>query len=500
MHIEGESLLSNSLLNLKFFSMASALICLSGCVLFEEASNHNYQHKKVASALYGPEQRPAPHPNREPTQPVSEPLKPVGLRLIGTEQLPIDLSTTIRLASTENLDVAFAKARVEETKGESDAAKLNLLPTLSGHQLYRHTTGTLQGTFGNLESPTFDTVNPEGVFRLSLNPGQAMFEALAAHRNFQATTFAADRVAQNTLLSSIQQYFDLLKAVSGINIAEQAVTESKEFLRVTEIREKQGTVLTVEVFRTQAKLQAEKQALLSAQNEFRQASIRLAITLNLDPKITLFPTDTAVRQLNLVNPSLTLHQLLDIALAKRPEVEESHQRMASATAAKKAAVWNALGPEVALEGAFGGIGKTFGNVDERTSVSGFVGWTLSGSAFGRIKSASARISESQITQEILQNIIESEVIKAYEEILLTQEQIETAKKGLLAAEKSFELSQTNLKLGTGITLEVLQALEAVTDARTRLVEAIVEYNKAQVRLLNALGELSADTIISTLNL
>jgi outer membrane protein TolC len=343
-------------------------------------------------------------------------------------------------------------------------------------------------------------VNPEGVFRLSLNPGQAMFEALAAHRNFQATTFAADRVAQNTLLSSIQQYFDLLKAMSGINIAEQAVTESKEFLRVTEIREKQGTVLKVEVFRTQAKLQAEKQSLLSAQNEFRQASIRLAITLNLDPKITLFPTDTAVRQLNLVNPSLTLHQLLDIALAKRPEVEESHQRAASATAAKKAAVWNALGPEVALEGAFGGIGKTFGNVDERTSVSGFVGWTLSGSAFGRIKSASARISESQITQEIVQNIIESEVIKAYEETLLTQEQIETAKKGLNAAEKSFELSQTNLKLGTGITLEVLQALEAVTDARTRLVEAVVEYNKAQVRLLNALGELSADTIISTLNL
>ena len=423
MHIEGESLRFNSLLNLKFFSVASTLICFSGCVLFEEASNRNYQHKKVASALYGPEQRPAPHPNREPTQPVSEPLKPVGLRLIGTEQLPIDLPTTIRLASTENLDIAFAKARVEETKGESDAAKLNLLPTLSGHQLYRHTTGTLQGTFGNLESPTFDTVNPEGVFRLSLNPGQAMFEALAAHRNFQATTFAADRVAQNT-----------------------------------------------------------------------------AITLNLDPKITLFPTDTAVRQLNLVNPSLTLLQLLDIALAKRPEVEESHQRVASATAAKKAAVWNALGPEVALEGTFGGIGKTFGNVDERTSVSGFVGWTLSGSAFGRIKSASARISESQITQEILQNIIESEVIKAYEEILLTQEQIETAKKGLLAAEKSFELSQTNLKLGTGITLEVLQALEAVTDARTRLVEAIVEYNKAQVRLLNALGELSADTIISTLNL
>ncbi|MBI5755326.1 MAG: TolC family protein, partial [Nitrospirae bacterium] len=220
--------------------------------------------------------------------------------------MPIDLSTTLRLASTENLDIAFAKARVEETKGESDAAKLNLLPTLSGHQLYRHTTGTLQGTFGNLESPTFDTVNPEGVFRLSLNPGQAMFEALAAHRNFQATTFAADRVAQNTLLSSIQQYFDLLKAVSGINIAEQAVTESKEFLRVTEIREKQGTVLKVEVFRTQAKLQAEKQLLLSAQNEFRQASIRLAITLNLDPKITLFPTDSAVRQLNLVNPSLPL--------------------------------------------------------------------------------------------------------------------------------------------------------------------------------------------------
>lgn len=206
-------------------------------------------------------------------------IKPVELRLIDTERLPIDLPTTLRLATAENLDIALAQARVQEAKGESDAAKLNLLPTLSGSQLYRHTSGTLQGTFGSIERPTFDTVNPEGVLKLSLNPGQAMFDALAAHRTFQATTANAAQVTQDTLLTAAKQYFDLVKAQSRINIAEQAIAESKEFLRITEVLEKQGAGLKVEVYRAEAKLQSDTQRLLSAQNEFRQASINLALTL-----------------------------------------------------------------------------------------------------------------------------------------------------------------------------------------------------------------------------
>lgn len=191
---------------------------------------------------------------------------------------------------------------------------------------------------------------------------------------------------------------------------------------------------------------------------------------------------------------MTLSQLADIALENHPEVQEAYQRVASANAAKKAALWDAFGPEVTMEGTLGGIGKTFSTVDDRSTVSGFVGWTLSGSAFGKIKSASARVSANQITQEIVQELVKSKVIKAHEEILLTQEQVITAKKELTAAEQALNLSQTNLRLGTAITLEVLQAIEALTSARTGLAEAITEYNKAQARLLNALGEVSIEAI------
>lgn len=488
---------------LKPFSMAIPL-CISSCILFEDLSNYNYryqnsQYGKAMTGVYTPAQSTLPSFQwqsglKSPTA-VSAPLKPAELRLINTEKLPIDLPTTLRLASAENLDIALAEASVQEAEGESDAARLNLLPTLSGSHLYRHSSGTLQATFGEIASPTFSTVNPEGVLRLSLNPGQAMYDALAAHRTFQATVSVADRVSQNTLLTATEQYFDLIKALSKVNIAEQAVTESKEFLRITEVLEKQGAGLKVDVYRAQAKLQGDIQALLSAQNEFRQASINLALTLHLDPGITLFPTDTAVRQITMVNPSLTLSQLVDIALAKRPEVLGSQQRVASAIAAKKAALWNAFGPAVVMEGSFGGIGKTFSTVDERSIVSGLLQWTLSGSTFGRIKSASARVSANQIGQEIVYDLVKSEVVKAQEEVMLTQEQIVAAEKELTAAEQSLKLSQASLKLGTAITLEVLQALEALTGARTRLVEAIIEYNKSQTRLLNSLGELSVDTLI-----
>ncbi len=47
-------------------------------------------------------------------------------------------------------------------------------------------------------------------------------------------------------------------------------------------------------------------------------------------------------------------------------------------------------------------------------------------------------------------------------------------------------------------LEVLEAQEMLTTARTALVSAVVQYNKAQAGLLRATGELSVSALAATL--
>jgi outer membrane protein TolC len=67
--------------------------------------------------------------------------------------------------------------------------------------------------------------------------------------------------------------------------------------------------------------------------------------------------------------------------------------------------------------------------------------------------------------------------------------------GLSAAEAALDLNQTRYRAGKGIELEVLDANAALTDARYSLVAAIIGYNAAQIRLLQALGLVSAERLI-----
>jgi len=49
------------------------------------------------------------------------------------------------------------------------------------------------------------------------------------------------------------------------------------------------------------------------------------------------------------------------------------------------------------------------------------------------------------------------------------------------------LTQQDLRTGTGLTIDVLQAENAAEKARLRRATAMVRYNQAQINLLAALG-------------
>jgi hypothetical protein len=66
---------------------------------------------------------------------------------------------------------------------------------------------------------------------------------------------------------------------------------------------------------------------------------------------------------------------------------------------------------------------------------------------------------------------------------------------LAAADEALRLTQANLQAGTMTTLDVLQAQDALTQARLRRAETVVRYNQAQVNLLAALGLLDETLLV-----
>jgi outer membrane protein TolC len=73
--------------------------------------------------------------------------------------------------------------------------------------------------------------------------------------------------------------------------------------------------------------------------------------------------------------------------------------------------------------------------------------------------------------------------------------VESARQGVAAAQSAFELSHDRFQGGVGLELEVLDAQAAIQKARTDLNAAIAGSNQAEVRLLQALGTLTATSLL-----
>jgi len=428
---------------------------------------------------------------------VSVPLKPIELRLIRLgEKLPIDLSTALRLATANNLEIQEARARVREAHGEKNQALAAFLPTTSYSFTARKIDGRIQASFGELGNHTFSTLNPAGVLSLTVDPGKALFDALAAYKLLNAATQQEEGITQQTLLRVAVRYFDLEQAQARVAIAEQAVAASQELVRLSRDRESVGTGLKVDVLRAEARLAEDQGRLSQAQKEFREASVNLALTLTLDPSVTLFPIESVVKQLTAIPLTTPLDDLLSRASVQRPEVKELSLRTGATEDQRKALWWKALGPKVIGSVEESAIGRSF-DLGNRQIYSGVLGWTLSPSSIGEIQAATARLEQAKIQAERVFETVKAEVIHARETVLTAQEQIEAAYRGVQAAEASLTLSQVRFEGGVGLALEVLQAQEALTTARTALVSAIAQYNKEEAGLLRAIGEMAVTALGGT---
>lgn len=432
------------------------------------------------------------------SQKVFAPLDKIELRLIGKEQLPINLLTAVRIASVSNLEIAEAKMKVAEAIGNSNAATGGMFPSFSLFFGLGQTDGRVQGSFGVLRDVNFNTLNPGLIASYSLNPGNAIFNILAAHSTVDATKNDESNITQDVLLSVVEGYYDLLEAQGKVNIGEKAVSESMTLVKIAEILEKQGIGAGADVERAKAELAKQEQDLVRAQQQFRGNSADLALILKLDPSVTLFPTDNNIRKIQLVDKKSSLDDMIDSSLKNHPEISSAYNQRKAAGAKVSGAWLNALGPEILLAAEFGGIGDEFGNIGKREIYQGTVGITIAPSSYGKIKAARAKLRRAEIETERVKDSLITEIVKAFDDVISAEEEITFSLNQREAAEESLRLSQVRFKRGLGLAIEVIQAEDALSSARLNFIRSITEYNKSEIRLLNAIGEISAQNLIGAI--
>jgi multidrug efflux system outer membrane protein len=415
------------------------------------------------------------------------------------ELLAIDLSTVVSVAAAQNIDIRQARQRVRAAEGRYESSLGAIFPVFAPSLSYEDVEGSVRAVNGPVVPADFNSFAPVALVQWVINPGKVVSDIIAARKRLLASEQQEQFVVMETIRASAVQYYDLMLAQAKLSLANRAVAEAEELLRITRVRLNAGAGLPADDLRAQAALAGRQQDLALALNAFYQASVALAVTLHLDSAVTLVPKPDEIAPVTLVREDLTLDQCLGLALEWRTDLQGVRSLIAAAAAETAGATWGALAPQVQAGYQYGGIsshipGQTFG-IHEQKRFAASAGWALGLSTFGQVKTANAGERQARLEAERQLDQVRAQVVRATEDSRTNKKILPMARQQLAAAEEALRLTQANLQAGTMLTLDVLQAEDAVNEARLRYAQAVARYNQSQLNLLEGLGLLDVNSVI-----
>jgi outer membrane protein TolC len=469
--------------------------------------------------------------------------------------LPINLGTALRLATTNNLDIAQAGEVVTRSQLDLERARLQFVPTMNLGSTYVDHEGTIQKTEGNIIQANRDSLFAGGGPSLTLSLADALFAPLVAAQTRAATQAGLQRVRNDTLLAVAETYFAMLRArrrLARVDATLDFLTSdrpspvragSKGLLLVVQAMQEAGIAeaLKAEVHRVQVEVLRRQDERSAALQDFRIAVAELARLLRLDPASPLWPIEDYRVPLELPGPWYEQPQddLVRLALNNRPELAESQALVQAAVERTRNARYRPFLPNVSLNygwGDFGGgpdlnppivVPATKTTPEKVITQPGFgpsgrithfspredfdvtLMWRLQNMGLGNyteIRDQEAQTRQARLRQIQIQDRIATEVVQTLELIRSWEERVATTRSAMFDKDGRptgpvFEAIRLNFErvreVKTTRPLEVLDSLRGLSDLLDAYGQAITDYERARFRMWIVLG-LPVEEIIGRL--
>jgi len=408
---------------------------------------------------------------------------------------PIDLPATLRLAGARNLDIQIARERLNEAEANRRSAVEQFFPWISPGVGYHRRDGVAQSVpSGVISDAHYQSYYPGVTLTAQIGLGDAIYNSLAAKQLVKVSDEALETQRQDSILSAVQGYFDLVKAKALVGVVSEAIQISHDYEQELHVAVASGVAFRGDELRVQTQTEQYRIALEQALERQRVAGVNLAEVLHLDSRVALVPQDTGLVPLTIVSTNAVVNQLVEQALRLRPELKQSQATMAAGRVAKYGAVYGPLIPSVGAQVFGGGLG---GGPDSGPGNFGAVGdytvgmsWRIGpGGLFdsGRINASKARLAAAQLPDTRLKDTIVGQVVASLARVTSTAAQSKLAERNLATSTETLRLTQQRKQYGVGVVLEDIQAQQALTQARSDYITALAEYNKAQHVLNRAIG-------------
>jgi outer membrane protein TolC len=315
-------------------------------------------------------------------------------------------------------------------------------------------------------------------------------------RNSRKVTDASFRWQVIATVAQIQNiYWDLVNAYEDLKVQQTAVEFAQTTLTDNKKQVDLGNLAPIEVFSAQSALASAKRKLIGSQIALRlqQLYTKNAIARNFsDPALMtaeVIPTDTLVLSNEPVPPE---EELVNYALAHRPDLQESELNLRNYEITNKAAK-NALLPTLDLVGYYGssGLAQTYGDaftaLVNRTGPDRGAYVSLSIPIRNRSAQADQVRSELEYRQNQLnfqqqKNQINLQVRNAAFALEEARAGVEEARAALDYAQRSLDAEQKKYGLGVSTSYQVLQQQSTFSQKASDYVAALSTYEKDRVAL------------------
>jgi outer membrane protein len=395
----------------------------------------------------------------------------------------LNLQQAILIALKYHPSIAAATGTVRANESRIGQARSNYYPQVNWQTNYSRSSPFASATtrFG---SGIYDQYSSN--LNLTQNIydfGKTSSQVEIANLNTNASEQDLDNTRSQVVLGVKQTYYGLLQALKNRDVALETVRQFQDHLDQALGFFEVGVKPKFDVTKAEVDLSNAKLALIRSENTVRIARVNLnnAIGVPAAPEFTL--------ENNLIYEryEIRFEEALKQAYENRPDLRSLMLREASANQSIELAKTGNY-PYVTGSASWGYGGNEFPlgdgwNVGAFLNVPVFSGFLVK----NQISEAKANLDVVKSNEELLKQQVRLEVEQAYSNMIEAEERIVTARLTIKQAEDNLELANGRYATGVGNSIEITDALVAVSVAKISYISALTDYKTAQANLEKAMG-------------
>lgn len=479
--------------------------------------------------------------------PMAGKLPPIRLEASYTQ--PVSLRDVLTYALENNLAIRISAAQMDSNKWLLVGALGRFLPdAIMNYQQQFLKGATLIGGVIPATFKTPNVVTSAGFNFPGFQGGRVVFGALFQLNTFKASKYGLKGSINDVLLQVAQRYYELMRQEALLQIQVQAVEVSRAQVKLNRQLQAAGTGTYFNVLQAETQLARDEQALLEQEVALRRAAIQLSAALNANLAVNLLSADNLVRKVRLIDPELSINDLIDIAMENRPELKQ-YEFLRTAARRNMQVAAAPLYPQFRFYGSVTGSGATLTKTTTFSEPSfttvpipglpplpvqannalgvpspvfpagvvpnppapvrrqvrksytiGFrVDWNYPNLGVPDAANVmSAKAVARQVTLQANQQLLDvlTQVRQSYLKSQTAEKVIDVASAQVVSSAEQLRLARVRLANGVGINLDVIQAQQAWVQALANKANAIIDFNIAQAQLLRDMGIITVDTLTS----